>query len=915
MVKNKSFLILLTSLLSLGGLLFGANNEKGNTVSSAETTFVKLDKIEWNNQDYSYSIKKTWVEDINDDFVPLSGYCILVLYKSNISKNTYVDTSLLEMSVAGCNVNDHVLINGTKAEDVEDVKIYCFPEYGLFIYVPAKSIELNETYTFPTINILEGMTVDGTGYTEATRFEYRGIIGNQGKWEINPEPVEDRLVSYHKIEWNNIDYSDDGGKTPWVEKRDPSRSPSEGYCILIGFKEEGHDFGEPIFNATYFHGRGLLGLGYNIDTKIKVNGVGLIDVEDSMCYMYPQYGLFIYIPDESITFTKENYSVKLEFTSGAKISNFVFELVSFEYTSDIGVIGGWEVAKDPSELNKFPYTGIAGEWNNVTADATHTQTILSFGTFGTDYLKNDKIGNSTNLVTKNSSCGNKITINGVSLKEHPDALVTYAHGNCYVYIYLSKGSLVPSNGYKIVTLHIEEGTVFWDTVLPDTYLYLYNGRWVETKPEAPADEEYANALSIHDVFNVNEATVNEENPRLEGSSISSLDTFGLFIDFKLMSEQSGFTLYALGTNERNGLRLVVKGNTVSLFDATSGNTSLGSATYETFEIDEWFSLFIYTRIKNEALSIFVALDDITYIHADNVVLGNEENIGSNFNIYSDGGIASFKKATLKADNKKPVLTYSGKEVYGVSEGSSIIDFSIKCSAYDLVDGDVTSLITISWPEGSITNEKINKGDWEVKIVAVDKSNNTASKIVRVIATNKLEVTVTFDGKNPVIYKIGDAIACVPDPVKESEGIINYEFVGWYYQDKLWDFENDYITCDMNLESRFVESVTQYRVFFQVEGLPGMSSYDLYFSYGARVNMSMFEKDGYSLTAYVEDVEVTSIVVTQNMSVKLVYKNLNPVVEKGCKGEITSTATILSLLSGVAIVLLVLSKKKGEKDYE
>ena len=284
-----------------------------------------------------------------------------------------------------------------------------------------------------------------------------------------------------------------------------------------------------------------------------------------------------------------------------------------------------------------------------------------------------------------------------------------------------------------------------------------------------------------------------------------------------------------------------------------------------------------------------------------------------FSLNLGNGEASFKNATLGGDNKKPVLTYTGKSVYGVLSGSEVIDFSNKCSAYDAKDGNVSSLITYNWPEGSITNNKINKGLWDIRITAEDKSHNTSSIIVTVIANDKLDVTVTFDGMNPVIYRIGDHIAPVADPVKEGEGT-TYKFIGWYYNDRLWDFENDYVISDMDLVSKYQETTEEHCVSFTIEGLKDTRGFNLYFKHGTQLSMETFNREGYSLKAYVNDEEVTSITVNEDMSVKLVYTDVSP-KKKGCGGEIASSSLLIPLFAGVSLILLVILRKKGGKEHE
>ena len=277
----------------------------------------------------------------------------------------------------------------------------------------------------------------------------------------------------------------------------------------------------------------------------------------------------------------------------------------------------------------------------------------------------------------------------------------------------------------------------------------------------------------------------------------------------------------------------------------------------------------------------------------------------------------FKNAVVGADNKKPVLSYTGKKVYGVLVGSEIIDFSNKCSAYDSTDGNVTKYITYNWPEGSITDNKINKGTWEVTIISSDKSNNTAKLVVTVIATDKLDVVVTFDGENPINYRVGDHIHLVTLPNKVDDEGISYRFIGWFYNDRPWDFENDYVVSDMNLVSKYQETTIEYLVSFFIEGLDNTNRYSLYFKYGTEINMQMFVKDGYTLKAFVNNNEVETIKITEAMEVKLVYTPTGSSTnkKKGCGGNIATTSIILSLISGVAFILLVSLKKKGGKEHE
>lgn len=64
-------------------------------------------------------------------------------------------------------------------------------------------------------------------------------------------------------------------------------------------------------------------------------------------------------------------------------------------------------------------------------------------------------------------------------------------------------------------------------------------------------------------------------------------------------------------------------------------------------------------------------------------------------------------------------------------------------------------------------------------------------------------TVTFDGENAGVYTYGDKLTA-PDMEDIMDGAGNAEgiFDGWYYGSKKWDFENDVVKSDMDLQSQW-----------------------------------------------------------------------------------------------------------------
>ena len=911
MAKRRIVGLIFSSIIAIGAMVFSHAPKDNNYIVHAEEQLVGTPEISWNNVDYSSGMSQDWCPDKNNLGVPQSGYCLLALYPSEIASTTYTSENFLTANIPNCNVGDYILINGIPSKNVTDVIIYGYPQKGFFLYVPHHSVNFCDEYEYVTIEVREGMSIDGTARTEATRFEYRGLLGSFNNWQVNPEPIEKVQGEFTKIDWDNMDFSF-GLEQQWCGELMPNGAPKDGYCLLAFFNEIGKNYKDSEIGDVMTNGRGVLGIGLNADYKIKVNGVNIIDVEDAKCYIYPKYGLFFYIPEASLIYNETYTCPTITIEEGLHFNNVYLPYISFEFRATIGTPHGWAYIKDEASYKHVNFTKVADLWNNVPADGSHNATILQYGEYGVDYLKNDHASDATNMVSRYSDVGKNITLNGKSIWEYGDVLVSYIHGYCYVYCVFPVSALKPSNGYRIPTLHVSRNTIFYDSMLGEINLYLFNGKWILDKPDTPDDSDFEHAFSFSYTFGVEEATLDDNNKQMVASKENTVTDFSLFFNYKMKESGSAFVLYALGNRAQNGLRLVLIDDTIHLYDSTEGNVLLGEATITSFNYDEWYSLLLYTKVVDDKMLVGVAVDGVTQIKVENFQFTNDENVGNYFSLNLGNGAASFKDAVMDGDNKKPILSFSGKSVYSVLAGSDAIDFKNKCSATDVVDGNLNKKIVYSWPDGALTNDnKINKGIWEVNISVEDKSHNKAELNVTVISADKLEVTVTFDGKNPVNYRVGDHIACIAEPIKEG-----YRFIGWYFNNRLWDFENDYVLADMNLESRFQATVDEYLISFTVEGLPGVKSYSLYFRYGAEINISTFAKEGYDLKAYIGEEEVNTITVNDNMNVRLVYTSLNPNnKKKGCGGDITSATLLIPLIAGASLILLVFLKKKGGKEHE
>ena len=718
------------------------------------------------------------------------------------------------------------------------------------------------------------------------------------------------------ILWNNVVYDEGGVFIPSKAfgECNTSGNPKDGYVVLVSFKNAD---GSTAFtdiskycNPSSEESMRETNLAKEaFASSFKINGKSMSEVEGAGLYVY--FGLLFYLPHDSLIFDETYEIPTINLSVQADLGFQKIEPFSLGFKGTKGMTGGWELIKDKSLMRTIEFTGVAGsQWNNTGVSPTERNTILAFGENTPDhidYLRETHTTDGLNLVTAKSDVGLMFKINGIPFKDIPGVQVNYMHGNNYVYIVLPITALIPSNGYRVVTFTVDEGCMFYDVLLGEVTLYLFNNQWQETCPSYPENTEFEGAPTISTICGDELICLDETNSSHAGEYPTVPGEFKLFFEYLLETEDDSFTAYLFGNEDKNGIKFVARENSVSIFDSTSNNTSIGSAELKSFSYGDWNSVLVYGKVESGTIEIKVAIDGINYIETPAIYLDNSANIGKKINFYSNNGTVLLRDAVLDRDIKKPMIIYYGKKVYGVKLGTEKLDFTIRCVAVDLIDGDITNKLVITWEDGALTNNLINEGEWNVLITVSDNAGNTAKISVIVICRDELSATVSFDNKNSIVYTIGDCIAKPEDPVSDKS---NEEFVGWYYNGKPWDFENDCISQDMNLEPKFKSNIKEYAVTAKVTGLD-TSDYIIYFKEGTLVNVSIFEIDGYSMTASFNNENISSFRVNGDLIINLNYQKLVEEEKKGCRGSIDGGLLTL-LASGLFASILLVSKKKEEK---
>ncbi len=140
----------------------------------------------------------------------------------------------------------------------------------------------------------------------------------------------------------------------------------------------------------------------------------------------------------------------------------------------------------------------------------------------------------------------------------------------------------------------------------------------------------------------------------------------------------------------------------------------------------------------------------------------------------------------------------------------------------------------------------------------------------VFTSAERKYSVTFDGKDEQKVSYDSTITKPSsDPTKPSDAQYDYAFDGWYNGDTKWNFETDKVRADLALTSKFAQTLRSYEITIAFEGIE-KESVTLTLEYGAQVDFTPYKVAGYDFKIMNGEEEITSLTVTGETSLKLVY---------------------------------------------
>ena len=136
--------------------------------------------------------------------------------------------------------------------------------------------------------------------------------------------------------------------------------------------------------------------------------------------------------------------------------------------------------------------------------------------------------------------------------------------------------------------------------------------------------------------------------------------------------------------------------------------------------------------------------------------------------------------------------------------------------------------------------------------------------------------------------------------------VQYTFDGWYNGGEKWDFDHDIVISDVALVAKFIESDVYYKVEVTISG----ETQTIYVTYGAQVDLSVFDKEGFEKEVKQNGEAITKLIVTEDTAIEVAYAK--PKKDKssgGCAGSLTGACGLGALLTAIGGCILM--RKKGD----
>ncbi|MBE7080610.1 MAG: hypothetical protein E7371_05165 [Clostridiales bacterium] len=770
----------------------------------------------------------------------------------------------------------NILVNDMPIDFYTDAEIRYFFEEYLWVYIPHmdfyRKLSIETAFQFED-RVLQPFAL----YTASTPEGYN-------YWTDDAElylTTKTQEVEFKKIEFNNTGYKyfspkkglllefDVKNGDTWMNA-DLSKTVSERDGSWMKMNLLNH-------SATK---NALLGEGASVAENILLDGIPLKDIPDAEISYHSQRYLWVYAPNMIDYTTFEINDNTLFFDS------FLPNVVLYSNGDE------W-IETDPNapreDVVNVSFENI--EWNNFDfgyRGGKHGLLVKFSDNLSKSYREIDGSIRSINKV--NTSIGEHVRLNGEPLKNIAGAEISY-HSEQYLWVYIPSEKLILADGYPCLT--IDKDTEFLNAKFDEMTLYFDGCYWQETKPEAT---DYATNEFVEIMHN------NVTNTGNEGYAITVF-TFADDFDAELASRPNFAQMGEAGRT------VTVNGKTLSELYAIDSNTNF------VFNNDYGDNTMCLVLRKAD---LYSASGEPTVLTIADGTRFMDKTIGELTFYLVDGewSETSAPSQTPAEDKDAPYLYYYGEESYLVFTGERVMDFTALTYAFDDCDGETACVVEM--PEDAETDGKWNSGTWQVKLTSADTQGNTAEKeiTVTVIDKEKEFLSVYVNGFFSYRVRYGEKIDFAKseellrgNPEKADSASSYFVFTGWQCNEKVWDFNNDVVTEDIELVPMYKECKRLFSVVIKDSNGDAMDFITA--KYGDEIDFTEYEKEGYTLIVKANGTRVNSVTVNNNLSVELQYLPMQA-ENDGCQSGINWCGMALWMAVGV-IFYAKLGKKAGREE--
>ena len=516
-------------------------------------------------------------------------------------------------------------------------------------------------------------------------------------------------------------------------------------------------------------------------------------------------------------------------------------------------------------------------WNNIEYpnDSNYRQLILDFDT---DFLANSHTAETTNRAAEGYDIGQHLTINGLPIYKireyYNKTKVGYDHGNNYLYVVYPADVLLMNKNNMVPTLHIDNKTEFMDVRLSEVTIKFVSDRWiVDNSSEFKVD----NPVDLNDYL-FGEVTLPHKVGDTGHPIFNPMPAGGAQIAFSVntgnIDLSNGANAFHLSGLYKSLVAVFPSSGVIQLLDMDDNNKMVQQFSGFAFAKETDYTFEFEIVCSSNSTTFKAAINHLMVL---NYTYGVKKSPSHLYVVDTSNELTIDVYKELQQYNTSVIN--GGPSTYDFMEGDPVYNFAGVIDVFNIYDKNITFMdLEFIYDEGAVTDNKYNAGNWTLTVKLEADGYQTITKTISINVHGHVSmVEVYFDDGDPIEVAVGSKLTAPTNPATYTVGEIDYIFEGWYLGSYKWDFENDVVESSMHLTSKYIETPHRYTVTVNYEGIDRNTD-TYYLSKNKELPFDLFELDGALFEVKLNDVVISSLTVTVDVTITVVYTILYSYVE-------------------------------------